>query len=192
MKRKMTITLMATLVAVLGLFGVAYAADMFPDVSDGNVHSDSIAWAHDAGVVVGYDDGNFGPRDTIKRDQAASMFHRYHEAFAPRDGARGPSGPAGANGADGEDGVAGLAYVDAKFDAEGAWTVSCPGDKVAIGGGYKVDNAQSSVSVSDDRPAGPWRAGDLPGGYRAVVDASPDSGGEVFAVCADVNAAPAS
>lgn len=158
--RKTTLTLLATLIAMLGLFGVAYATHIFPDVEDDNTHAENIYWAEDNGVVVGYEDGNFGPDDFIKRDQATSMFKRYHDAFAPRDGEdgadgatgpAGPTGPQGEPGADGEDGLFVDAFIvessDLNFSAGGWAGWSCPEGTTLINGAISGVAAEQSVSV---------------------------------------------
>lgn len=111
--RKMTLMLSIMALLVLGATA-AIATHVFPDVEDDNTHADNIYWAEDNGVVLGYEDGNFGPDDFIKRDQATSMFKRYHNAFPPvpgEDGADGADGSPGANGAPGEDATLGISYV---------------------------------------------------------------------------------
>lgn len=204
MKRKMTITLMATLVAMLGLFGVAYATHVFPDVSDDNVHSDSIEWASDNGVVVGYEDGNFGPRDNIKRDQAASMFKNYHDAFAPRDGADGSdgaSGPAGSDGADGQDAFADIYTAKATADIinlapgeSGTATSVCDEGYVALSGGHKIDgNPSKTFEVIRSQPIGTYDGAMFDAWEVVVNNTGPTAiDVQVAIVCADVNVAPAS
>ena len=49
----------------------------FPDVEEGQFYTDAVAWAVEAGVVTGYDEGNFGPADEITREQIATMLYRY-------------------------------------------------------------------------------------------------------------------
>ena len=49
----------------------------FPDVSSGQWYADAVAWASANGVVTGYDNGSFGPNDTITREQMAAIFFRY-------------------------------------------------------------------------------------------------------------------
>jgi hypothetical protein len=69
-----------TAVAMLLLSGVALADHVFPDVRDDHTHHHNIGWAHDRGVVVGFEDGRFRPNDNITRGQAATMFAQYHES----------------------------------------------------------------------------------------------------------------
>ena len=49
----------------------------FPDVKDSDWFSGAVAWAVEKGVASGYDDGRFGPNDTITREQLAVMLHGY-------------------------------------------------------------------------------------------------------------------
>ena len=51
----------------------------FADVAAGQWYSDAILWAAQNDVVLGYVDGNFGPMDTITREQIAAMFFRFAE-----------------------------------------------------------------------------------------------------------------
>lgn len=74
-----TILVVAGLVAVaaLGVTGSALATHLFADVPDDSAHTQSIQWAHENAIVKGYDDGSYRPGAGIRRDQAATMFHRY-------------------------------------------------------------------------------------------------------------------
>lgn len=79
-RRKRTSMIVAVAVAaLLVIAGVAYAAGVFPDVAAGDTHTAAIEWAAANGIVNGYANGNFGPYDTIKRGQAATMFKNYDE-----------------------------------------------------------------------------------------------------------------
>ena len=49
----------------------------FPDVAAGQWYADAVAWASANGIVNGYDNGSFGPDDTITREQMATIFYRY-------------------------------------------------------------------------------------------------------------------
>ncbi|GFI62147.1 endo-1,4-beta-xylanase A [Clostridiales bacterium] len=53
------------------------APSAFIDVASGQYYSDAVAWASANGIVSGYGDGNFGPNDTITREQMASILYRY-------------------------------------------------------------------------------------------------------------------
>lgn len=49
----------------------------FPDVKEGEFYSDAVIWANSIGVIQGYEDGNFGPSDSITREQIATLLYRY-------------------------------------------------------------------------------------------------------------------
>lgn len=70
---------MLTVVALLIIVGVAWAAGVFPDVDPADTHTAAIEWAADNNIVKGYANGNFGPYDDILRGQAATMFKNYDD-----------------------------------------------------------------------------------------------------------------
>lgn len=49
----------------------------FSDVPAGMYCAGAVAWASAAGIVNGYGNGKFGPRDTITRQQLAAILYRY-------------------------------------------------------------------------------------------------------------------
>lgn len=49
----------------------------FTDVAAGQWYTDGVAWANANGIVTGYDNGKFGPNDTITREQMAAILYRY-------------------------------------------------------------------------------------------------------------------
>ena len=49
----------------------------YSDVSDGAWYADSIAWAVENGIVNGCGDGQFGPNDSVTREQFIVMLWRY-------------------------------------------------------------------------------------------------------------------
>ena len=49
----------------------------YGDVQDGMFYSAPVMWASANGIVTGYDNGNFGPADSITREQMAVMMFRY-------------------------------------------------------------------------------------------------------------------
>ena len=51
----------------------------FTDVAAGAYYADAVAWAAKVGVVTGYSDTKFGPKDTITREQLAAMLCRMAE-----------------------------------------------------------------------------------------------------------------
>ena len=51
----------------------AAAPHDFPDVPPGAFYEDALSWAVEAGVVTGYPDGRFGPRDPLTRGQVVNL-----------------------------------------------------------------------------------------------------------------------
>ncbi len=51
--------------------------DEFSDVKSGTYYEDAIAWANANNIAFGYSNGNFGPNDTITREQLATILYRY-------------------------------------------------------------------------------------------------------------------
>ena len=49
----------------------------FVDVSAGAYYAKAVAWASDKGIVAGYSETQFGPEDTITREQLAVILNRY-------------------------------------------------------------------------------------------------------------------
>lgn len=49
----------------------------FPDVEAGTWYTQAVAWAAEEAIVLGYDDGSFGPKDPITREQLAALLYRY-------------------------------------------------------------------------------------------------------------------
>lgn len=56
----------------------------YPDCAADSWYAQAVAWGTEAGVVKGYDSGNFGPDDPITREQLAVMLWRYAK-FAGMD-----------------------------------------------------------------------------------------------------------
>lgn len=51
--------------------------EIFGDVEEGMFYTDAVIWAGQSGVVMGYENGKFGPADHITREQVAVMLYRY-------------------------------------------------------------------------------------------------------------------
>lgn len=49
----------------------------FKDVQDNQWYTEAVNWAYENGVVSGYGDGNFGPNDSVSREQAMTIMYRY-------------------------------------------------------------------------------------------------------------------
>ncbi len=52
-------------------------AQNFSDVQSGAYCAEAVAWANENGIVLGYGNGRFGPKDTITREQLAAILYRY-------------------------------------------------------------------------------------------------------------------
>lgn len=52
-------------------------AASFQDVPADDWFAKSVAWAEQNGIIAGYGNGKFGPKDSITREQMASLFYRY-------------------------------------------------------------------------------------------------------------------
>lgn len=49
----------------------------FDDVDTGKYYAEAVAWAKKTGIISGYDDGSFGPADTITRQDLACILRNY-------------------------------------------------------------------------------------------------------------------
>jgi hypothetical protein len=99
-------------------------------------------------------------------------------------GPTGPAGAAGAAGAAGPSGVSGYQQVTKQvtFSENGAdTTVSCPGGKSVLSGGYNLNSANDNLTVFDSRPvsASDWR-------FRIRNTTQGNGTVTLFAVCATV------
>jgi hypothetical protein len=61
--------------------GMPEAGDLSPfvDVDETQGSEGAIAWAYEAGLILGYGDGRFGPEDIVKREHAALILERMEE-----------------------------------------------------------------------------------------------------------------
>ncbi len=50
---------------------------VFSDIADGKWYTNAVLWAYQTGVVVGYQDGTFGPNDLVTREQMAVILKGY-------------------------------------------------------------------------------------------------------------------
>lgn len=51
----------------------------FSDVTEGKYYVNAVNWAAENDIVKGYGNGNFGPTDTITREQMAAILYRYSQ-----------------------------------------------------------------------------------------------------------------
>ena len=66
-----------------------FAANNFPDVSDGTWYTEAVEWASKNGIVTGYTDGTFQPNRNITRQEMAAMLYRYMNYLGYDMSARG-------------------------------------------------------------------------------------------------------
>ena len=64
------------LYALEGKPGVS-ADSRFPDVSDQDWYANAASWAQSKGIITGYEDGRFGPNDSLTREQLALILYNY-------------------------------------------------------------------------------------------------------------------
>ncbi len=57
----------------------------FPDVTADKYYAKNVAWAKTNNVMNGYQTGNFGPEDTITREQVACTLYNYAKNIAGQD-----------------------------------------------------------------------------------------------------------
>lgn len=53
---------------------------VFPDVADEEFYSVPVTWAQQTDIIKGYDEGNFGPADSLTREQMVTMMYRFAKA----------------------------------------------------------------------------------------------------------------
>ena len=63
--------------------GTASTAAGFPDVAASAWYADAVNWAAANGYVTGYDNGGYGPEDSLTREQLAVILYRYAGSPAP-------------------------------------------------------------------------------------------------------------
>ena len=71
--RAMLVTILHRLEGEPGADG----ASPFADVPEGRWYTEAVIWANGNGIAEGYGDGNFGPGDTVTREQFAAILYRY-------------------------------------------------------------------------------------------------------------------
>ena len=75
-KRRLTALIVGSLVAIAlitSLGSLAMAADGFPDVPASHPYYTGISDLASRGIILGYEDGRFGPADPVRRQQFAKM-----------------------------------------------------------------------------------------------------------------------
>jgi len=86
--RKYAVTTMAAATAAATVVPAAVSADTqagFPDVSPDSDHYDAIMKLVESGAISGYEDGTFGPHDSIYRGQVAVILAKQLDLDVPED-----------------------------------------------------------------------------------------------------------
>lgn len=79
----------ATIVYRISGEGKSAYSSRFPDVGDKEFYTNAVMWAVNAGIIKGYDNGKFGPSDTVTREQMAVMLYRFVQYLGKDTTARG-------------------------------------------------------------------------------------------------------
>jgi hypothetical protein len=154
MRRVAQIISIFAILAVTASAGAVVAG--FPDVPDDYVHANGIEWAAENGLMVGYDNGNFGPEDPVTRGQLSTIFLRYDERLddsGSGGGTQGPPGPPGAAGTPGAPGAPGAPGTDAEVTAEVGIGANLTG--INIGGSIGTNHTPLPGSILS-LPAGAY------------------------------------
>ncbi|MBU0668396.1 S-layer homology domain-containing protein [Patescibacteria group bacterium] len=53
----------------------------FSDVNENDYYATAIGYLNEVGVINGYENGDFGPNDTVTRGQVAAMLYRYDQSL---------------------------------------------------------------------------------------------------------------
>lgn len=56
------------------------ADNRFPDVPDGAWFAKAASWAQSKGIITGYENGHFGPNDSLTREQLALILYNYAQS----------------------------------------------------------------------------------------------------------------
>jgi hypothetical protein len=160
-KGKLQLTLSATalVVAVLGWTPLGQAAG--GAIAKVVPFAKVAGFAKNAGAVNGHVSSRTPKAGQIPVLNALGKLPASLGAVGPA-GPAGATGPAGAAGPAGASGVSGYQQVSKQINVSenGAdETVSCPGGKSVLGGGYNLGGNSSDLSVYDSRPTSStdWR-----------------------------------
>ena len=74
MNRAMFVTVLARM---NGVDLTAYTGSDFADVKTSAYYAPAVKWASENGIVKGYSDVKFGPKDPITREQMCAIMYRY-------------------------------------------------------------------------------------------------------------------
>ncbi|MCR5825724.1 MAG: S-layer homology domain-containing protein [Oscillospiraceae bacterium] len=93
---RMTRGMLVTVLHRLESLPKSTAANVFSDVAEGQWYTEAVTWAHESGIVKGYDTGDFGVADDVTREQLAAILYRYAKPLGVDDAERALEGYADA------------------------------------------------------------------------------------------------
>lgn len=184
-RRRVALAVFLTVLVTVPL--TAFATHVFSDVSDTNVHRNSIAWLADSGVTRGCnppDNDLFCPKDVVTREQMATFMYR----LSGNDADTEPSVNAAAlGGIPAASHVSGLQVVNEQYpqsftnagDNAGI-SLQCPEGTFVTGGGVSIiDNNGLEIRRSIPRT-------DLTGWTGGVTATINNASGilSIYAICA--------
>ena len=108
----------------------AQQAAGFADVAEGMFYSEAVAWAAENGIVMGYSESEFGPDDTITREQIAVILYRTAKYL-------------------GYD-VSNAADLSAFADADSTSSFAVEGLRWAVGAGLMIGNENGMLTPKGD------------------------------------------
>lgn len=181
------IILVALLTMLVTVPITAVATHIFTDVSDENVHRNSIAWLADSGVTRGCnppDNDQFCPKDEVTREQMATFMYR----LSGNDEETEPSVNAAALGGVAANAhLSGLQVVNEQYPQElasagdsSSVSIQCPEGTYVTGGGVSIiDNNGLEIRRSIPRT-------DLTGWSGGVTAQTNGATGilSIYAICA--------
>ena len=77
MKQKNIARVLALLLALVMMTGPALAAGKFPDIPKGSAYASATEFLAERGIITGYPDGTYGPKNTITRAEMATILCRF-------------------------------------------------------------------------------------------------------------------
>lgn len=76
-------TILIGIFLLIAIVGTAFAEEriwpVFPDVQTGSYYETAVHRMQVLDVIKGYDNGNFGPNDSVTRAQVATILDRYNQ-----------------------------------------------------------------------------------------------------------------
>src|SRR5262245_63944535 len=92
-RQSFRVVVVALVLAIGTVGGVAGASHQFDDVPDDNPFHDDVGWMADLGITGGFADGGFHPGATVTRQSMAAFLHRLWLAVGEEDAVPPLPGP---------------------------------------------------------------------------------------------------